>query len=95
MFVKRFQPLPDGLLVVVHSAGRQTAVGKSLDHGLVADLEVQDQRARVDLLFKLDPLSHFARISVDEKSLGRRKLGQHCFLTRQPYNPDKIPFKRF
>ncbi len=59
MLVEGVEPLLDGLDVVVHPAGGFAPLEQPLRHGLVAHLEVEDVRARSDLLFKFLALRNF------------------------------------
>jgi hypothetical protein len=59
VLVEGVEPLLDGLDVVVHPAGGLAPLEQPLRHGLVAHLEVENVRARGDLLFKFLALRNF------------------------------------
>ena len=64
MFVEGVKPFLDGLYVIVDAAGRFATLQQTFGHCLVTNLEVQNLRARTDLLFKFLSLSDFTWIPV-------------------------------
>ena len=86
MFVESVETLADGVDVVVGASGRQSAAHQPFGHRFVADLKVKDQGARADLFLKLDALSNFPRITVDQEALGSGQLGEHGFLQQVQHN---------
>ena len=80
VFVERIQTFANGLDVVIGATRRQTATQQSLGHGLVADVEVDDEGTGTDFLLKSDALVHLTRIPINQVALGALQFGQHGLL---------------
>jgi len=71
------ESLLDGFDIVVSSSGSLGSLEKSLGHGVIGDLKVEDVLAWSNGLLELLTLGNFTGISINEESLGTAELLDH------------------